>query len=315
MNLLIGSLTQGLITALLALGVFITFRVFESLDLTAEGSYGLAAAVTAVSLVKGVHPIPATALGGLAGAAAGTVTGLLHTKLRVPLLLAGIVTTTAIYSIILIVMHGGDQSLAPFRSLMKLADELAQRLTGGTGDITLFGTTVIASLWMGLILTFTVVAGCVLALNLFFHTNLGLAMRATGDNPQMARALGTDVGRMQVLGLALSNALIGLSGAIFGQFLGAVNISMGLGILVTGLASLMIGETLVGRKGVGRWITAAVAGSVLYRLLVAAVIRAGLDANALKLVTAVLVLAALVLPQFLRRRVRKSVAEAVASRG
>lgn len=315
MNLLIGSLTQGLITALLALGVFITFRVFESLDLTAEGSYGLAAAVTAVSLVKGVHPIPATALGGLAGAAAGTVTGLLHTKLRVPLLLAGIVTTTAIYSIILIVMHGGDQSLAPFRSLMKLADELAQRLTGGTGDITLFGTTVIASLWMGLILTFTVVAGCVLALNVFFHTNLGLAMRATGDNPQMARALGTDVGRMQVLGLALSNALIGLSGAIFGQFLGAVNISMGLGILVTGLASLMIGETLVGRKGVGRWITAAVAGSVLYRLLVAAVIRAGLDANALKLVTAVLVLAALVLPQFLRRRVRKSVAEAVASRG
>jgi len=315
MNLLIGSLTQGLITALLALGVFITFRVFESLDLTAEGSYGLAAAVTAVLLVKGVHPIPATAIGGLAGAAAGTVTGLLHTKLRVPLLLAGIVTTTAIYSIILIVMHGGDQSLAPFRSLMKLADELAQRLTGGTGDITLFGTTVIASLWMGLILTFTVVAGCVLALNLFFHTNLGLAMRATGDNPQMARALGTDVGRMQVLGLALSNALIGLSGAIFGQFLGAVNISMGLGILVTGLASLMIGETLVGRKGVGRWITAAVAGSVLYRLLVAAVIRAGLDANALKLVTAVLVLAALVLPQFLRRRVRKSVAEAVASRG
>jgi putative ABC transport system permease protein len=225
------------------------------------------------------------------------------------------VTTTAIYSIILIVMHGGDQSLAPFRSLMKLADELAQRLTGDTGDITLFGTTVIASLWMGLILTFAVVAGCVLALNLFFHTNLGLTMRATGDNPQMARALGADVGRMQVLGLALSNALIGLSGAIFGQFLGAVNISMGLGILVTGLASLMIGETVVGRQGVGRWIAAAVAGSVLYRLLVAAVIRAGLDANALKLVTAVLVLAALVLPQFLRRRARKGIAEVVATRG
>jgi putative ABC transport system permease protein len=314
-NLLMGSLTQGLITALLALGVFITFRVFESLDLTAEGSYGLAAAVTAVMLVKGVHPIPATALGALGGAAAGVVTGLLHTKLRVPLLLAGIVTTTAIYSIILIVMHGGDQSLAPFRSLTKLADELAQRMTGGRGDITLFGTTVIASLWMGLILTFVVVAGCVVALNAFFHTNLGLAMRATGDNPLMARALGADVGRMQVLGLALSNALIGLSGAIFGQFLGAVNISMGLGILVTGLASLMIGETVVGRKGVGRWIIAAVAGSVLYRLLVAAVIRAGLNANALKLVTALLVLAALVFPQFLRRRARKGIAEVLVSGG
>ena len=300
MNLLIGAITIGLILSLLALGVFITYRVFDRIDLTAEGSYGVGAAVAGVLLIRGAHPLVATAGGAAAGALAGCVTGLLRVYLGVPLLLAGIVTSTGLYSVILYLMHGGDLSLASRRTLVSIADGIGGKLVGGNGELELLGTSVSASNWMGLLLTLVVVASVAWLLRLFFSTALGLSIRASGNNRLMARAQGVDVGMSLILALAISNGLIGLSGAIFAQFIGFVNISLGIGILVTGLASLMIGEVLFGRRGIGRPIAAAIAGAVIYRLLVAAALRAGLDPNGLKLVTAVFVLIALVMPMAAR---------------
>jgi putative ABC transport system permease protein len=300
-NLWIGAVTVGLILTLLALGVLVAYRVYDVLDLTAEGAYGLGAAVAAALLVQKVPPIVATALGGLAGAAAGTVTGLLHTRLRVNVVLAGILISAALYSINLYVMNGGDRSLATEHTLVDIAEAVGKHLSPPDGDLTLLGTAVSARNWMGLLLTLVVVAGAAIGLDLFFRTDLGLAMRATGDNPAMARALGIRVNLMLVLGLAVANGLIGLSGAVFAQYIGFVNIQMGIGILVTGLASVMIGESLIGRGGVGRQIIGALAGAVVYRVLIAAALNAGLDANALKLVSAVFVLAAMIVPAWIRR--------------
>ena len=314
MNLLLGAVTIGLISSLMALGVFIAYRVLDTLDLTVEGSYGLGAAVTAVMLVRGVSPFAATALGTLAGVAAGTVTGLVHTRLRVQALLAGILTTTALYSVILYVMNGGDLSLAGSRTLVTVAERLGQ-LLGGMGDLTLFGIEVPARNWQGLLLTLGLTVTLALGLAGFFRTNLGLAMRATVSNPRMARAVGIDVGSTLVFGLALSNGLVAMAGAIFAQFVGFANIQMGVGIFVTGVASVMIGETVLGRRGMGRWLAAVVVGSVLFRLLVAGALRAVLDPNALKLVTALLVLGALVLPRLWAREAAGRAPRSEAPRG
>ncbi len=300
MNLLIGAMTIGLILALLSLGVFITYRVFDRIDLTAEGSYGLGAAVAGVLLVRGTEPLLATTCGAIAGAGAGVVTGLLRVWLGIPRLLAGIVTSTALYSVILYLMHGGDLSLASRRTLVTIADEIGSRLAGGTGDLILFGTATSSRNWMGLLLTFAVVAGVALLLNLFLRTNLGLSIRATGNNRLMARAQGINVDQSLVLALAISNGLIGLSGAIFAQFIGFVNISLGGGIIVTGLASLLMGVVLLGQRGVGRSRAAAAAGAVVFRLLVAGALHLGLDGNSLKLITAVFVVAAMVIPKAFR---------------
>jgi putative ABC transport system permease protein len=315
MNLLVGALTVGLILALMTVGVFIAYRVLDSLDLTADGAFGLGAAVAGVLLVHRVDAFLATAAGTIAGALAGTTTGLLHTRLRVSLLLAGILTTTALYSITLYIMGGGDLSLAPTHTLVKVAEEMGQDLMAGAGTLTLFGTPITARNWLGFLFTFLLVASVVEVINAFFRTNLGLAMRATGDNPRMARALGVNVPATQVFGLTLANGLIALSGAVFAQYLGFVNIQLGAGILVAGLASLMIGETVLGKRGVGRRIGGAVVGAVIYRLLVAGALRAGLDPNALKLVTALLVLAALVVPALWRQRVTRQRATEALSRG
>jgi putative ABC transport system permease protein len=155
--------------------------------------------------------------------------------------------------------------------------------------------------------------GLALALALFLGTDLGLAMRAAGNNPQMAKAVGIDVDRMVVLGLGLSNGLIALAGALLAQFDGFANIQMGIGVVVTGVATLMVGETLLGKRPLGRWIAGAVAGAVVFRLLIAAAVRAGLNPNALKLVTAVFVLAVLVLPELLRRARGAGMAEGTRS--
>lgn len=315
MNLLVGGLTVGLILALMTLGVFVAYRVLDSLDLTADGAFGLGAAVAGILLVRHVDPFLATGAGTAAGAIAGMVTGLLNTRLRVSLLLAGILTTTALYSINLYIMGGGDLSLAPQHTLVNVAEELGADLMAGAGTLTLFGTPITARNWLGFLFTLLLVSSVVLVIDLFFRTNLGLAMRATGDNPRMARALGVNVQATLVFGLALANGLIALSGAVFTQYLGFVNIQVGVGILVAGLASLMIGETILGKRGVGRRIAGAVVGAVLYRLLVAAALRAGLDPNALKLVTALLVLAALVVPALWRQRVMRHRADEALSRG
>lgn len=288
MTLLIGAATVGFILALLSLGVFLSFRVYVTLDLTADGSFLLGAAVVTAFLVRGLHPVPATVLAALAGALAGAVTGLLHTQFLISTLLAGVLTSTALYSVAVVAMGSGNLSLASAQSLVTQVEELGQRLgLEPSSSLLITAALLVTALGLGL-------AG-------FLRTDLGLAMRAAGSNPTMARSLAIDVDRMMVFGLALSNGLIGLSGALFAQYQGFADIQMGIGTLVAGLANLMLGEALLGKRSIGRWIAGAVVGAVVFRLLVALAIRAGLNPNALKLVTAGLVFLVLVLPELMRR--------------
>jgi len=300
-NLLIGAVTLGLILALLGLGVFISYRIYHTLDLTADGSFGVGAAVVAALLLRDVHPLPATAIATMAGVMAGAITGILNTQFLVSALLAGVLTSTALYSVSLFVMGSGNLSLAPAESMVTLAERLGQQLLGLPPSLTLLGSTVSGGSVATLILMALLVGGLAIALAAFMGTDLGLAMRAAGNNPQMAKALAIDVDRMVVLGLGLSNGLIGLAGALFAQYEGFSNIQMGIGALVAGLANLMVGEALLGRHPMGRWIAGAVAGAVAFRLLVAGAVKAGLNPNALKLVTALLVVAVLALPHLMPR--------------
>ena len=310
MNLLIGAATIGFILALLGLGIFVSYRIYHTLDLTADGSFGLGAAAVAALLVGGVHPLVATAAATAAGTVAGGVTGLVHTQLLVSALLAGILTSTALYSVSLFVMGSGNLSLASAQSLVTLADRFGERLLGLPPTLTLLGTTVAGGNVATLILMALLAGGVALALALFLGTDLGLAMRAAGNNPQMAKAVAIDVDRMVVLGLGVSNGLIALSGALLAQYEGFANIQMGVGALVTGLAGLLVGEALLGgRRPMARWIAGAVTGAVIFRLAIAGAVRAGLNPNALKLLSAFLVLAILALPHLMRRARRRRAAE------
>jgi putative tryptophan/tyrosine transport system permease protein len=300
-NLLIGAVTIGLILAPLALGVFVSYRVYNTLDLTADGSFGLGVAVVAALLVQDTPPMTATVVATMAGAGAGVVTGLLHTGLLVSALLAGVLTSTALYSVNLFLMRGGNVSLTSAKTVMTAAEQLGRRFFGIPESVTLFGTSVSGSRLSELLLVAVLAAGLAVALALFLRTDIGMAMRASGNNPQMARAVGIDVDRMVVAGLALSNGLVALAGGLFAQYEGFANIQMGIGAVVMGIAMLLVGETVFGRSTLGRWLTGAVAGAVIFRLIVAGAIRVGLSPNALKLVTAGLVLAVLVLPRLGRR--------------
>jgi putative ABC transport system permease protein len=304
-NLLIGAVTIGLILSLLALGVFVTYRVFGILDVTADGAFGVGAATAAALLARGWPAGLATALGACAGMMAGLVTGMVHTRFGVHALLAGILTSTALYSANLYIMDGGDRSIAGAPTLITLAEGLFSRVVPDADAITISGTPVSARNLAALLLLVIAVALVAWLLALFFRTNLGLALRATGENTQMARALGVSVDGMVVVGLVMANGLIGLSGALFAEYQGFANVQMGLGMIVTGLASVIVGETLVGRRGIASRIGAVILGAVLFRLVVAGAVRAGLDPNALKLLTAVFVLVALVVPGALRRRLRR----------
>ena len=311
MNLLIGAVTMGLILALLALGVFLTYRVFGLLDLTTDGAFGVGAATAAALLSHGWPPAGATAVGAWAGAMAGLVTGMVHTRFGVNALLAGILTTTALYSGNLYIMGGGDRSIAGVPTLITRAEQALDRLAPGAQTLTVLGTPVAARTMAALLLMLALVPIVGWLLAMFFRTSLGLALRATGDNPQMARALGVSVNGAVVVGLVMANGLIGLSGALFAEYQGFANIQMGLGMIVTGLASVILGETLFGRRGIAARIVAVIIGTVVFRLLIAGAVRAGVDPNALKLVTAAFVFLALVLPDAVRRRLRRAPAGGV----
>ncbi len=304
MTLLLGSLTIGLILSLLGLGVYVSFRIFDFADITTDGSFTLGASVAAVLLVAGAPPLLATAAGTLAGGAAGAVTGLLATKLKVHRLLSGILVMTALYSVNLRVMGKSNVPLLSVRSLASDAEGAGERLLG-SASIRLAGWEVasrdVALLLMAALAVALVAAG----LYAFLGTSLGAAMRATGDNPQMIRALGAGTDAMITGGLALANALVALSGALLAQYQGFADVQMGIGMVVWGLASVILGEALVRSRRVSFTIAGAVMGSVLFRLLVALALRWGLDPNDLKLVTAAFVLAALVLPGLLAGRVRR----------
>lgn len=301
MTLLIGALTLGLILALLAFGVYVSFRIFNIPDITAEGSVTLGASVTAALIVAGHDAVLATAMGVLAGMAAGTVTGVLATKCNINRLLSGILVMTALYSINLHVMGRSNLPLLDHVTLATRAEQLGAFLFAGAADISVAGWTVgvrDASMLIAILL-FVIVIGALLYA--FFHTHLGTAMRATGDNPQMIRALGVSVDALTIFGLALSNGFVALSGALLAQYQGFADVQMGIGIVVLGLASVIIGEALVGSRAVGLLIAGTVMGSVLFRLLVAIALRWGLNPNDLKLITAIFVFAALVMPDLVRR--------------
>lgn len=298
MTLLLGAFTIGLILALLALGVFVSFRIFDVPDITTDGSITLGASIAAILLIHGVNPLLATLAGAVGGAIAGTITGILHTRFKINALLAGILVMTALYSVNLHVMGRSNVPLMDAHSLASVSSNIGEAVIGaerfdvlgwrvGAAD----GAVLVLSL-----LAATLVGG---ALFLFFKTNLGTAMRATGDNPQMIRALGGNVERNIVIGLALSNSLVALSGALLAQYQGFADAQMGIGMIVWGLASVIIGEALVGSRSIGLAIVGTIMGSVLFRLLVAIALRWGLNPNDLKLVTAFFVFAALVLPRYL----------------
>jgi putative ABC transport system permease protein len=297
MTLLIGSWTVGLILAILALGVFISFRIFAFPDITADGSLTLGAAVAAALIVKGYSPWAATAAAMLAGALAGGTTGTLHTRFKINGLLAGILVATALYSVNLHVMGRSNIPLLDARTLGSDVVDGAVWLSGPTQSIRLLGRDVRFADAVDLVAIGLLVGALAWLLRAFLQTSLGTAMRATGDNPRMIRSLGVDVGRMITLGLMMSNALVALSGAILAQYQGFADIQMGIGMIVWGLASVILGQALVGTGGLGLSICGAVLGSLLFRLMVALALRWGLDPNDLKLITAAFVFAALVLPR------------------
>jgi putative ABC transport system permease protein len=296
MTLLIGAMTIGFILSLLALGVLISFRIFAFPDITAEGSITLGAAVAATALVGGVNPVAATVLAVVAGMLAGMATGILHTKFKINGLLSGILVMTALYSINLHIMGRSNIPLLSTVTFTTWAEEMGTSLLQGAESFNVMGWEVgprDASVFLLSIVAAAIVG---LILYVFFRTDLGTAMRATGDNSQMIRALGVSDGSMITLGLSVSNGLIALAGALLAQYQGFADVQMGIGMLVWGLASVIIGEALVGVRQLGYLITGAIMGSVLFRLLVAIALRWGLDPNDLKLITAVFVFIALILP-------------------
>ena len=287
MSLLVGAFTIGLILALLSLGIFISFKIFNFADITAEGSITLGASIAAALIVPGVNPIIATLIAMLGGFIAGTLTGIIHTKFNINGLLSGILVMTALYSINLHIM--GKSNLPLIKETTVITQLEALNFFPNKELMILFSS-------------FSIVLIVGLILYLFLKTNLGTAMRATGNNQQMIRALGVNTKLMITLGLAIANALIALSGALLAQFQGFADVQMGLGMLVWGLASVIIGEALIGgEKSIGSLIIGAVLGSVIFRLLVAVALRWGMNPNDLKLITAVFVFIALVLPGLMKK--------------
>jgi putative tryptophan/tyrosine transport system permease protein len=294
-NLLIGSLSMGFLLSLLTLGVFITYRIMGRLDLTTDGSFGLGAAVAATLLTNGVNPLVATVAAAAAGWLAGAVTGMIYVVLGIDILLGGILVTTGLYTVQLWIMGGGNRSLAGAGTLPGLAERIWHAL-GLPDTVTLDGTGVPAALFSALLVFAVFVLFSVWVLARFLRTDLGLAMRAAGGNAQAARALGLDTGLMATLGLVLANGLVALAGALFAQYEGFANVTMGAGMIVTALACVVVGEGLLGRRTLRRQIAGTLIGTMVFRLLVAAAVAAGLPSDALKLATAGFVLVALGAP-------------------
>ena len=278
-NILLSSVEQGLVYGIMALGVYLTFRILDFPDLTVDGSFPLGAAVAAKLIVLGLHPVLATLIALLVGMLAGVITGLLNTKLKITGLLSGILTMTALYSINLRIMGRANISLLDAN---KIFDLLAGWGLSEDKSILLCFLIVIV------ILKFVI--------DWFLKTELGLSLRATGDNKQMIRSLGVNTDLTIILGLALSNGLVALSGALVAQHQGFTDVKMGIGMIIIGLASVIIGETII-RSSKIKWATLGViCGSVIYRLVITLALRLDLNPNDLKLMTAILVIAALGAP-------------------
>ena len=309
MTLVIGAFTIGLILSLLSMGVWISFRIMRFCDITVDGSITLGASVAAVMLIRGWPPAAATLAAALAGGAAGFTTGILHTRFKIQQLLSGILVMTALYSVNLRVMGRSNVPLNNVENIASPIVALLTRITGGTDTITLAGWPVPLPDVAMLITVVSLTALVALLIRFFLVTHLGTAMRATGENPQMVRAQGVNNQSMLVFGLACGNALIGMAGALLAQYQGFADVQMGIGMMVWGLASIIIGEALVTRCTPGLALFGTIMGTILFRLLVAIALRWGLNPNDLKLVTAAFVFAALVLPDGMKFVLRKRAKE------
>jgi len=287
-NLLSVSLYEGLSYGFVAMGVYITFRVLAFPDLTVDGSFPLGGAVAAVLIINGVNPWLATLAALGAGLGAGLGTSLLNTKLRINALLAGILMMVALYSINLLIM--GRANIPLLREITVF--ELVAQLLGLSTSVTL-------SLVFALVLTCIILA----ILNWFLRTEIGLALRATGENEQMVRSLGADTDLTTILGVSISNGLVALSGALIAQNQGFCDVGMGIGMIVMGLASVIIGEGIFRPRGITAILLAVVGGSFAYRLFVGIALRLGLAPTNLKLITALLVITALAIP-YIRKKIR-----------
>jgi len=270
-----GALEAGLIFGLVAMGVYISFRLLHLPDLTVDGSFPLGGAATAVAIVSGMNPFLATALGTVAGAAAGLLTAVLSVRLKIMSLLAGILTMVALYSINLRVMGRPNISLFGYETVFSPV----QALFGG-------------SIWSNAVMLAAIAIVAKLLLDWFLATEIGLALRASGENPTMSTAHAIDNDRMVIVGMVLSNGLVGLAGSVFAQSQGVADVSLGIGTVVVGLAAVIIGEASLGTSRIWLATLGCLVGALLYRLLVAVALgpgALGLQAHALNLVTAVVV--------------------------
>ncbi len=264
--------------ALVALGIVISFRILAFPDLTVDGSFVLGGAVVARLIALGFQPLTGIILAILIGFAAGCATGILNTRLKINSLLAGILIMTILYSVNLRVMGRSNTPLLNYVTVFTPFEQMEMR-------------------WLSIVLFFgLIVFACKFLTDLFLHTQIGLAMRATGDNEQMIRTLGVNTDNMTVLGLGISNALVALSGALVAQHQGFADIGMGIGMIVAGLAAIIIGETLLKARSVGMNTLAAILGSIVYRLIITVGLWLGLAPTDLKMATGVMVILALGFP-------------------
>ncbi len=269
-----GATAQGLVWGVMALGVYVTYKLLDIADLTVDSSLCTGGATSAVLILAGMHPLLSLFFAVLAGMLAGLVTGILHTRLHIPAILAGILTQLGLYSVNLHIM--GKSSVA----LLK------QPVVISLGNIP-----------MALVVSLVVVALVIAAMYWFFGTELGSAIRATGNNRKMVRAQGVDTKTMQVIGLVLSNGLVGLAGGLLAQYQGSANINMGRGAIVIGLASVIIGQVIFGERfNFAYQLASIAAGSIIYQIVIAFVLQLGLSTEDLKLFSACTVALALSVP-------------------
>jgi len=296
MSLVLGAFTMGLILALLSLGMLISFRMIRFTDISVDGTITLGSSVTAVCLASGMDPWPAVLLATAAGCAAVAVTGILHTRFHIQELLSGILVMTALYSINLRIMGRSNIPLLDVPKVADGAEGLVAILAGAGGKIDLLGWPVPIADVAAFVSSLLICVASALLLRYFLLTHLGTALRAAGNNPQMARAQGFNHQAAVVFGLALANGLVALAGSLLAQYQGFSDVQMGIGMMVWGLASIIIGEALVRHNGIGLMICGTILGTILFRLLIAIALRWGLNPNDLKLVTAVFVFLALIAP-------------------
>lgn len=279
-SIFLSSASQGVLWALLAIGVFLTFRILDIADLTAEGSFPLGAGIAAVSITNGLSPIVACLLGFLGGAAAGLVSGLLHTKLKIPALLAGIITMTGLYSVTSRIMGAPNLSLLGQKNIFTWAESLG---------VSKENAVLIAGLLVALIV--------VTLLVLFLRTETGLAIRATGDNLAMSEANGINTDTMKIIGYMISNGCIALSGSLLAQNNGFADLNSGIGTIVIGLASIIIAEVLFRNQPLLLRLLTIILGAVIYRFILALVFELNVQPSDSKLASALVLVICLSFPQ------------------